>query len=109
VTFGNASVLFEGDAEKGTERELVKQAPAAELLKVGHHGSATSTSEELVAAVHPRLAVISVGRDNSYGHPRLEVLRRLQNSNVVVYRTDVDGLVSFFMDGKSVKSAAALH
>jgi competence protein ComEC len=108
MTYGNTSVLFEGDSEKSTERELVKQDAAAGLLKVGHHGSSTSTSPELVAAVHPTLAVISVGRDNTYGHPRWEVLRRLEKSGASVYRTDLDGLVTFTLDGASIR-ATALH
>ncbi len=102
LVLGGNSLLMEGDAEKAIERQIVREDPAAELLKVGHHGSATSTSQELLAAVQARVAVISVGRDNSYGHPRLEVLRRLDVSGVKVYRTDMDGLVTFLLDGHSI-------
>jgi competence protein ComEC len=105
VMFGGSAVLMEGDAEKAVERNLVRENPGADLLKVGHHGSSTSTSPELLAAVKPRLAVISVGRQNSYGHPRYEVLQRLANSGVSVYRTDMDGLVTFYLDGRSVSPA----
>jgi competence protein ComEC len=105
LVFENNSLLMEGDAEKPAERQIAREEPEAELLKVGHHGSATSTSEELLAAVRPRIAVISVGRDNSYGHPRLEVLRRLEKSGVAVYRTDLNGQVTFYMDGKSLSPA----
>jgi competence protein ComEC len=105
LIFGQNSVLMEGDAEKAIERNIVQEQPRAQLLKVGHHGSATSTSPELLAAVHPRLAVISVGTENTYGHPRYEVLQRLEDSAVSVYRTDVDGLVTFYMDGKSISPA----
>jgi competence protein ComEC len=69
---------------------------------VAHHGSATSTTPELLAAVHPRFAVISVGARNVYGHPRAEVLERLEESNVATYRTDLDGAVTFYLDGKNV-------
>lgn len=105
LIFGDNTVLLEGDAEKAVERDIVREDPSAELLKVGHHGSSTSTSPELLAAVHPRLAVISVGRQNSYGHPRRDVLQRLSESRVSVYRTDMDGLVKFYMDGKSIRPA----
>jgi competence protein ComEC len=93
---------MEGDAEKAVERSIAREDPGAELLKVGHHGSWTSTSPELLDAVHPRLAVISVGRQNSYGHPRADVLQRLADAGVSVYRTDLDGLVTFYMDRRSV-------
>jgi competence protein ComEC len=96
---------MEGDAEKATERNIAKQAPSAELLKVGHHGSATSTSPELLGAVHPRFATISVGSGNPYGHPRYEVLQRLQEHGAAVYRTDLDGLLTFYLDGKSIRAA----
>ena len=105
LVFEKNSVLMEGDAEKAIERSIAHEQPSAQLLKVGHHGSATSTSPELLAAVHPKFAVISVGRQNSYGHPRYEVLQRLATSAVTVYRTDVDGLVTFYMDGKLTSPA----
>lgn len=105
LVFQHNTALLEGDAEKNTERQIVREHPAAQLLKVGHHGSATSTSDELLTAVSPRLALISVGRNNSYGHPRYEVLNRLQDSGATVYRTDLDGLVTFYMDGVSINPA----
>jgi competence protein ComEC len=101
LTYHRISVLLEGDAEKPTERQIIQEQPEADLLKVGHHGSATSTSRDLLEAVKPRLAVVSVGLGNSYGHPRREVLERLADSRVAVYRTDLDGVVSFFSDGNS--------
>jgi competence protein ComEC len=110
VSYGATSALLEGDAEKKTERQVVEENPAADLLKVAHHGSATSTIPELLAAVHPRFAVISVGRRNVYGHPRQEVLDRLAEAHVLTYRTDMDGAVTFYLDGKTVSSEmAALH
>ncbi len=102
ISYGETSALLEGDAERATERRIAGEQPQADLLKVAHHGSATSTIPELLAAVHPRYAVISVGARNVYGHPRPEVLNRLGESKVATYRTDLDGAVTFYLDGKSV-------
>jgi competence protein ComEC len=101
AAFGATTALLEGDAERPAERRVVEQHPEAMVLKVAHHGSATSTSAALLSAVHPRYAVISVGARNVYGHPRREVLARLQNAGVVTYRTDEEGAVSFYLDGKT--------
>lgn len=103
VSYGGTSALLEGDAEKRTEERLTEQAPAADLLKVAHHGSATSTQPELLAAVHPRYAVISAGRRNSFGYPKASVLERLQVAQVRTYRTDVTGAATFYLDGKTVE------
>jgi competence protein ComEC len=75
---------------------------------VAHHGSATSTTQELLDAVHPRFAAISAGWHNSFGHPRLDVLERLQAAHVRTYRTDMLGLISFFLDGKTVSVKTAV-
>ncbi len=110
ISYGATSALLEGDAEKKTEKQVAQEDPQADLLKVAHHGSSTSTIPELLAAVHPRFAVISVGTRNVYGHPRQEVLDRLAAAHVRTYRTDMDGAVSFYLDGKTVSSQlAALH
>jgi len=108
AAFGATAALLEGDAERAAERRVVEQHPDAMLLKVAHHGSATSTSANLLARVHPRYAVISVGARNVYGHPRREVLARLQNAGVLTYRTDEDGAVSFYLDGKTVTPDVAI-
>jgi competence protein ComEC len=104
---GATSALLEGDAEKKTEQQVAREGPQADLLKVAHHGSATSTIPELLAAVHPRFAVISVGVRNVYGHPRSEVLERLEDAYVITYRTDMDGAVTFYLEGKTVTSQLA--
>jgi competence protein ComEC len=110
ITYGATSALLEGDAEKKTEKQVALENPEADLLKVAHHGSSTSTTPELLAAVHPRFAVISVGARNVYGHPRREVLERLEEAHVRTYRTDMNGAVTFYLDGKTVSSRlAALH
>jgi competence protein ComEC len=108
VSYRESAVLLEGDAEKRVERRVVElHHPSASLLKVGHHGSATATTPELVASVKPEFAVISLGTGNSFGFPRPEVLARLQQARARVYRTDMDGAVSFYLDGHSVTASVA--
>jgi competence protein ComEC len=107
ITYKQTSALLEADAERGTERLVSLEHPEADVLKVAHHGSATSSEPELLAAVRPRFAVISVGVRNVYHHPRWEVLARLQQSGVVTYRTDIDGATTFYLDGAGV--TAQLH
>jgi len=102
LTFGATSALLPGDAEKKVERRIAEEGPAADLLKVSHHGSATSTTPELLAATHPRFAVISAGFHNNFGHPRPEVVRRLAAAQVTTFRTDTHGAVTFYLDGRSV-------
>jgi len=103
VSYGKTSVLLEGDAEKAVERRIATlHHPRADLLKVGHHGSATSTTPEILQSVKPSYAVISLGFRTSFGFPKADVLQRLQASGVRVYRTDLDGTVTFYLDGRSV-------
>lgn len=108
ISYKNTSALLEGDAEKQAERQIAREEPQADLLKVAHHGSTTSTIPELLAAVRPRFAIISVGANNVYGHPRAEVLQRLVAAQVKTYRTDLDGAVTFYLDGKEVTPRAFL-
>lgn len=93
VIYGRESILLTGDMEKPLEYELVFQPLPlfAQILKVGHHGSKTSSSDGFLEAVKPELAIISAGRKNRYGHPHQEVLDRLQAHGIRVARTDVDG------------------
>jgi competence protein ComEC len=108
VAFGQTSVLLEGDAEAPVEDEMVAQSTLAghslrsTLLKVGHHGSLTSTRPEFLARVAPQWAVISCGLRNRYGHPRQQILEELQQSHVRTYRTDTEGARCFVLNGKSV-------
>ena len=108
ITYGETSALLAGDVEKRMERFVVTESPRADLLKVAHHGSNTSTTGELLAAVHPRVAVISAGYHNLFGHPRAEVLARLQENQVKTYRTDMLGAITFLLDGKTVQPRVAL-
>ena len=111
LQYGKASVLLEGDAEAPSEHTMVTAAlsgnPASTLgpdtlLKVGHHGSRTSTTPEFLALAAPQDAVISVGAQNTFGHPRPEVIARLFAAHARLYRTDRFGLTTFFLtpDGK---------
>jgi competence protein ComEC len=108
---GRASVLLEGDAEAPSEAAMLahgRLAPAT-LLKVGHHGSRTSTNTAFLAAVAPHDAVISVGRHNTFGHPRAEVLARLEQAHVKTYRTDRMGTETFLLtsDGRISSQSTA--
>jgi competence protein ComEC len=108
--FGAVRILLTGDAELREEEWLLEHAPselAADILKVGHHGSRTSTSPAFLAAVAPRLALVSVGQGNVYGHPGPEVMRRLIDSGVTVLRTDQLGTLILRTDGQGVEVEAA--
>lgn len=106
VSYGGTSVLLEGDAEKAVERRIASLHPEhADLLKVGHHGSSTSTTPEILQSVKPSLAVISCGFRTSFGFPRPDVLTRLAAAGIHVYRTDLDGAVTFYLDGHSVTAS----
>jgi competence protein ComEC len=104
LQYEDDAVLLPGDAEKDAERgmlsENVQDELQANVLKIGHHGSRNSTTAEFLAAVKPRLAIISVGEGNAYGHPNTDLLERLANANVRVLRTDRDGAVHVLMNGK---------
>jgi len=103
ISYGSTSALLAGDLEKKMEKFIAAESPRADLLKVAHHGSATSTTPELLGAVRPRFAVISVGYRNSFGHPRAIVLQRLRQAHVITYRTDTLGAITFLLDGRSVE------
>jgi competence protein ComEC len=107
MQYGSTSALLVGDAHKRIEKILVDESPHADLLKVGHHGSATSSSPEFLAAVKPRYSVVSVGFYNSFGHPRTEVMQRFAEAHVPTYRTDLAGAVSFYLDGQNVTARLA--
>ncbi len=109
IDYGRASALLEGDAEASSEDTMLRQhrlAPVT-LLKVGHHGSKSSTSPEFLQAIAPTAAVISVGRHNTFGHPRAEVLGRLEAAHTHTYRTDRNGAETFLLtkEGKIIDSS----
>ena len=96
--------LFTGDAELEAEEEMLASGAnlSSAVLKVGHHGSNTSSSPAFLEAVKPEIAVISVGEGNSYGHPHAEVLARLQEAGIRIFRTDLHGTVVITSDGYEV-------
>ncbi|XOB42563.1 MAG: ComEC/Rec2 family competence protein [Candidatus Nealsonbacteria bacterium] len=104
LVFNNNSFLFLGDAYKSIERKLIKENIylASDILKVGHHGSKTSTSKELLEVVSPQTAVISAGKDNKYGHPHQEVLDILNDYGIKVLRTDEIGDIKIISDGQNI-------
>ncbi len=102
---GRTAFLLAGDAERKMEPGIAGQQPQAGLLKVAHNGSASSTSQQLLAAVRPQFALISVGARNPFRHPRAEVLQRLQAARVATYRTDLHGAITFYLDGERVTPA----
>jgi competence protein ComEC len=102
VAYGATSVLLEGDAEAPVEQEMLAEPDlASTLLKIGHHGSITSTRPEFLARVAPQWAVISCGLRNRYGHPRPEVLEELEAAKVRTFSTDINGATCFRLDGKT--------
>lgn len=101
MNYKDDSFLFLGDAEK-KELETVTADMSAEVLKVGHHGSRTSTTKALLEEVNPKYAVISLGKDNSYGHPHKSTLELLDEFNVETYRTDQDGTIVISTEGSGV-------
>ena len=105
LVFGQRSFLFTGDAYKSTERKLIKNNTKlnSDVLKVGHHGSKTSTAEEFVEQVSPEIAVISVGKNNRYGHPCPETLETLAKYSTIVLRTDLKGDIKIFSDGENLE------
>lgn len=105
ATFGETSIMLTGDAEKESEADIVKLYSKdildCDVLKVGHHGSRTSTSQDFLDAVDPKIALISCGEGNKYGHPLPETLQRLEKKGIEIYRTDKHGSIVLKTDGKS--------
>ncbi len=104
LVYNSFSMLFTGDCEKNQESEIIKQNIniKANVLKVAHHGSNTSSLQEFIKMVKPQVALIGVGKNNSFGHPNQETIERLKNFNVQIYRTDQMGeiLIDVSKDGK---------
>ena len=101
VVYGEHVFLFTGDAGKKAEKDITADI-SADVLQVGHHGSKGSSSKEFLQRVQPRLAIIPVGKNNSYSHPTREVLGLLSSMNIRIFRTDEDGTVVVDSDGKTL-------
>jgi competence protein ComEC len=104
IEYGKTSFLFTGDAQKDVEKEILasNEDISADVLKVGHHGSSTSTTKAFLDKINPSIAVISVGQDNTYNHPNDGTIKRLSDNKVTIYRTDKDGTVILSSDGSKI-------
>lgn len=101
LIYGRTGFLFTGDIETEVERELTESGVdlSADVLKVSHHGSDASNSQEFLEKVKAKIAVIQVGKDNEFGHPSLRAVKRLEKTGARVFRVDLDGTVKLFSDG----------
>ena len=106
LVYGDTAFMFTGDAETDSEEEILENFSRSEfssdVLKVGHHGSTTSTGEAFLSAVNPSIAVISCGEGNSYGHPHDEIIELLEKNGVEILRTDIEGDIILCSDKTKV-------
>lgn len=104
IEYGSTSFLFTGDAQADVEKDILanNEDIKADVLKIGHHGSSTSTSEGFLAKVNPSISVISVGKDNIYNHPSENTIKNLKKRNIITYRTDIDGTILLSSDGSEI-------
>ena len=107
VVYGETSFLFQGDAERKVENQLLSSDfdLSADVIKLGHHGSNTSSTDKYLKAVNPQYAIISCAADNSYGHPHNEVINRLKKYNIDFYITALTGDITITSDGKNLSVA----
>jgi hypothetical protein len=103
------SFLFTGDAETKSEADMLKFGPnlKSDVLMIGRHGSKSSTSQKFLDAVNPKYTVIQVGKDNNYGHPTAEVLKKLNDKKLKIYKNDEQGNVIFISNGKDITVTVA--
>ena len=101
LDYKETEILLVGDIEAKVEKELLNDNIGADILKVGHHGSKTSTTVNFLEKVSPQVAFIEVGSKNKFGHPSPEVIQRLENSGIKYYRTDLDGHTEVITDGET--------
>ncbi len=105
LKYGTMTFLFTGDAEKASEDDMLESGYplSAHVLNLGHHGSNTSTTDEFLAAVNPKYAVISSGKDNKYGHPDKDIIQKLEDNNIIYFNTQTDGTITAITDGKDIE------
>ncbi|MHC1683790.1 MAG: DNA internalization-related competence protein ComEC/Rec2 [Clostridiaceae bacterium] len=105
LSYGNNKFLFTGDAETLSENEILSKNydVSADVIKIGHHGSNTSSSEKFIEKVNPKYAIISVGKNNDYHHPHKKVMDLLKNKNIKIFRTDENKTIKLTSDGKTIK------
>lgn len=115
LIYKNFSMLFTGDIEEIAEKAILSkyvnktELLNADILKVAHHGSKTSSIKEFINTVSPKYAVIGVGKDNKFGHPSENTLKTLENRQVKIYRTDISGEIMIIIDGDSAKVKSFLN
>lgn len=104
VTYGKNSFLLTGDAEKESESEMLSKNYdlKADVLKLGHHGSSTSSTKKFLQAVNPKFSIASCSKDNEYGHPHEEIINSLKKMNIKLFKTYESGTVTFTSDGKNI-------
>ena len=108
LVYRDLAYLFVGDAEESVEQELLKMKNdkkielKSDVLKIGHHGSSSSSSENFLNEVNPQVAVIQSGLDNEFGHPRFKILKRLERLSIKVLRNDLNGIIGVFTDGTNL-------
>lgn len=104
LVLGNDSILLTGDCSRGEEEDIINNNSdiSADVIKVGHHGSSTSSSDEFIRKTDPEIAVISCGKDNDYGHPHKKTVETLNRYGVKVYRTDIDGSIVVKCSGNGI-------
>src|SRR5699024_1141196 len=102
-TYGDVKFMFTGDADQAAESAMLNRHPSlkADILQLGHHGSSTSTSNQFLNQLDPKVAIYSAGKDNSYGHPNEDVIQRVKNHDITLYGTDVNGTIVVSSDGVS--------
>lgn len=103
LNYGNRSFLFMGDNEASVEQDIIERnSIRCDVLKLGHHGSSTSSSEIFLDSILPQLAIASCGKNNSFGHPSKAIIKRLQTRNIKLYRTDIHGDIILECDGNTI-------
>ena len=103
LTYENTSYLFMGDASSNIENNILDKDIESNVLKVGHHGSGYSSSAKFIKKVNPDYAIISVGKNNSYNHPKNVVIKKLERIGSTIYRTDKQGTIKVISDGNNIK------
>ena len=105
LEYGTMSFLFTGDAEKTSEYEILKEAYPINsvVLNLGHHGSGTSTTDEFLELVDPNYAVISSGKDNKYGHPHKDIIKKLEDNNIMYFDTQTHGTITAITNGQDIE------
>ncbi len=105
LVYREAKFLLTGDIEIEVEQELINSEAdlTAQIMKAGHHGSDTSNSEEFLQAVQPNIVVIQAGAENTFGHPSLRAMKRMERTGAKIYRNDLDGTVKLYSDGKKIE------